>query len=148
MAGLAVLAMFLSGALALAREAVSDLQMFSREDVRLADYIREETAPDARFITGTQHLNPVSSLAGREIVVGPDLWLYFHGFDTSQRQDDLLAFYRDPAAARQVPARYGADYILLGGYEREMGGRREELAELFELVYEQDGYLIFKVPQG
>ena len=148
MAGFAVLAMFLSGALALAREAVSDLQMFSREDVRLADYIREETAPDARFITANQHLNPVSSLAGREVVAGPELWLYFHGFDISQRQADLQAFYRDPAGARQVPARYGADYILLGSYEREWGGKREELAELFELVYEQDDYLIFQVPQG
>ena len=149
MGALAAILMFLTGALAIAREAVSDYVMFSREDVRLADFVRDETAPNARFITGTQHLNPVSSLAGREIVAGPDLWLYFHGFDTQRRQQDLAAFYRDPASHPRVPAEYGVSYILLGPNERaEWGAKREGLDALYELVYEADSYLVYKVPEG
>ena len=145
---LAAFVMFITGALAVVREMASNYMMFSGEDVRLAEFVELETPRDSRFITGTQHINPVSSLAGREIVCGPDLWLYYHGFDTRQRQGDLDAFYRDPAMNRQVPNQYGADYILLGPYERGQGAGREALDDLFQLVYERDGYLVYQVPEG
>lgn len=148
MAFIAAVLMFTSGTLALAREALSDYQMFSSSDVALAGFVREETAPDSRFITGTQHLNPVSSLAGREIVCGPDLWLYYHGFDTNERQRDLRAFYENPAANGGIPAKYGADYILLGPHERELGGSEEALDRMFERVYTTDGYAVYRVPEG
>ncbi len=148
MAAMAVIMMFTTGTLAIAREAVSDYQMFSQEDVRLSSYILDETPADSRFITGTQHLNPVSALAGREIVCGPDLWLYYHGFDTREQQDDIRAFYLDPGSARDVPKKYGAGYILLGPHERQMGGSMEKLAALYELVYESPEYSVYKVPEG
>ena len=85
-AGAAVV-MFLSPALTLARECVSSYQAFSRDAVEAGQYVREHTEEDAVFLTGTQHLNPVDSIAGRTIVCGPDLWLYWHGFDTTERKD-------------------------------------------------------------
>ena len=142
------LLMFLTGALAITREAIGSYPMFSAEDVAVARFIREETPRDSRFITGTQHTNPVSSLAGREIVVGPDLWLYYHGLDTRTRQIDLTAFYQDPRQNREIPQKYGADYILLGPSERNLGADQEALEDLYDLVYQKDGYLIFQVPQG
>ena len=148
MAFIAAVMMFLSGMLSLARETLSDYQMFSKADASLAKFVREETAPNSRFVTGTQHLNPVSSLAGREIVCGPDLWLYYHGFDTQGRQRDLRAFYLDPAANGGIPGKYGADYILLGPQEREWGGEEETLSRMYESVYEQDGYVVYRVPEG
>ncbi len=147
-AGLAAVLMFTSGALALIRETVSDYPMFSAEDAAVAEFARENTPRDSRFVTGTQHLNPVASLAGREIICGPDLWLYYHGFDTQARQEDLRAFYADPAAHRDVPRRYGAGYILLGPYERSLGGRAQALDALFELVYENPDYRVYRVPEG
>ena len=149
MAVLACVMLFASGVLALAREAVGDYQMFSAGDVRLADFIRDETPREARFMTGTHHLNPVSSLAGRQVVVGPDLWLYFHGFDTASRQQDLAAFYRDPASHPRVPAQYGVSYIVLGPAEyAEWGADEAGLEGRYELVYQADGYLVFQVPEG
>ena len=148
MAIIALLMLFLSGSLAIAREIKSEYQMFSREDVRVADFIREETPRGSRFVTGTQHINPVSSLAGREIVCGPDLWLYYHGFDTGERQNDLRAFYRDPAGHAGVPQKYGAEYILLGPYESQMGGSRETLDALYDKIYDHGGFTVYQVPQG
>lgn len=149
MAAIAVFAMFVTGILAIAREVSSNVLMFTAEDVRLADFVRKETPRDARFITGTQHLNPVSSLAGREIVVGPDLWLYFHGLDTRERQSDVLVYYLDPAEhSPQTPALYGVDYVLLGPHERRKGGQREAFDLLYELVYDQDGYQVYRIPEA
>ena len=148
MAALAAVMMFLTGALALLRETVSDYAMFSREDVALAQYVKENLPRSSRVVTGFQHINPVSSLAGREIVAGPDLWLYYHGFDTKERQAALRAFYQDPAAHREVPARYGAGYVLLGPQERALGGSRQALDALFEPVYDAGGYILYQVPEG
>lgn len=148
MAAMAAILMFTTGILALVREAVSDYTMFSREDVALAEYVKETTPRNSRFVTGFQHINPVSSLAGREIVAGPDLWLYFHGFDTRERQEAIKAFYRDPVVNRDVPARYGADYVLLGPQERTLGGDKQALNTLYEMVYDEGGYTLYQVPEG
>ena len=60
----------------------------------------------------------VLSIAGRSIVCGPDLWLYWHGFDTRERQAEIKAFYEDPEGNRDVPAKYGAEYVYVSSYER------------------------------
>ena len=145
---LAVFVMFVTGILAIAREMASDYMHFSAADARLADFIRDETPPGSRFITGTQHTNPVSSLAGREIVCGPDLWLYYHGFDTRARQEDLARFYQNPAAFADIPQKYGADYILLGPHERGYQPNQGALEERYERVYEDGDILLYKVPEG
>ena len=93
LAALCCLVFFLSGSLSLAREAVSDYQSFSAQAVGAAEYAERQTPPHSTFLTWTQHLNPVSALAGRSIVCGPKLWLYFHGFDTDARETEIRAFY-------------------------------------------------------
>ena len=71
----------LSGALSIIREIKSggDYQLYSRDDVAMADYIKENIPSDALFLTDTHHLNPVVSLAGRNIYVGSSLYVFFHG---------------------------------------------------------------------
>ena len=109
---------FLSAGLSIARECVSDYQAFSREAVEAGEFIRDRTPRDAVFLTGTQHLNPVDSIAGRTVVCGPNLWLYWHGFDISGREEELRAFFEDPEAHPEVPEKYGAGYVYVSSYER------------------------------
>ena len=78
----------------------------------------ENTEEHSVFLTWTEHLNPVSSLAGRTIVCGPDLWLYYHGFQTGERQSEIAAFYADPANHQEVLNKYHVSYIMVGPYER------------------------------
>ncbi|MDO5325699.1 MAG: hypothetical protein Q4G00_03145, partial [Clostridia bacterium] len=61
---MACIACFSTGVLAVAREAKSDYQMFSRTDVEMAEFVEKNLPQDAMFMTGSQHLNPISSLAG------------------------------------------------------------------------------------
>jgi hypothetical protein len=146
----AAVALFLSAGLTLAREVVSDYQSFSKEDINAAAYIEEETPAHAVFLTGyEQHLNPVSSLAGRTIVCGTDLWLYFHGFDTTTRKQDIARFYQDPENNLDVLKKYRVEYIMISSYERDdleidsMG-----LETLFPLCYTSDNgeISIYMVP--
>lgn len=115
---LAAVTFFLSAGLTLWREAVSEYMAFSADAVEVGEYVRDNTEEDATFLTGVHHLNPVASIGGRNIVCGPDLWLYYHGLDTSERQRDIARFYADPAGNQHVLETYGVDYIMISSYER------------------------------
>ncbi len=143
---MACVACFATGALAVARECKSDYQMFSRGDTEAAAWVENHTEQDALFLTGTQHINLVSSLAGRRIVCGPDLWLYYHGYSTGERNRDISAFYADPAGHMDVLDKYGVQYILVTGHERYHYTLNESaLNGLFTLVYDRDGIRIYRV---
>ena len=141
---------FFTGALSIVHECNSDWQMFSKEEAQAAEFVEENTASDATFMTWTQHINFVSSLAGRKIICGPDTWLYYHGFNTWQRQAEIRAFYADPMGNLSVLEKYGVDYILVGGNERyNLTVDTAALDQNFDLVYESEweNILIYQVPQ-
>ena len=85
------------------------------EQVEAADFVENSTEKDAVFLTGTQHNNFVSSLAGRRIVCGTSSWLYYHGFDTDEREKDISRFYADPTENMDVLEKYAVRYIVLDG---------------------------------
>ena len=118
LAGLTLVFCFASAGLTVAREWVSDYQLFSAQDVDCAAYVEENTPKHAVFMSYTQHINPVSALAGRTTVCGPDLWLYYHGFSTDARHSDIAAFYADPVGRKDILEKYGVSYVYLSSYER------------------------------
>lgn len=146
LAGLTAVCFFFTGVLAVAREIRSDYQMFSRADVEAAAMVEECAGENEVFLTGDQHINFVSSLAGRRIVCGPDLWLYWHGLKeiTEERHRDVRRFYEDPANNTDVLEKYGVDYILVSDHERYAYAVNEEaLEEEYPLFYCQDGISIY-----
>ena len=151
LAVMTAIACLATGTLSIARECVSDYQMYAASDVEAAQYVEENTDRDSTFICWTQHINPVSALAGRRIVCGPALWLTFHGYDLSTREMDISAFYADPAGNESVLQKYDVDYILLGDYERyELHASQATLDALYPLVFESsDGRIrIYQVTES
>ncbi|MCR5566378.1 MAG: hypothetical protein K6F61_05965 [Clostridiales bacterium] len=146
LAVLAALVTFLSAGLTIWRECVSDYVAFSRDAVEAAEFTKDNTAQDALFITGTQHLNPIDSIAGRDIVCGPDLYLYWHGFDTRERQAEIAAFYEDPEGHPEIPEKYGAEYVYVSSYERGSYDVDEEGLERIGLkVFENHEASIYRL---
>ena len=146
LAVLAAVVTFLSAGLTIWRECVSDYISFSSAAVEAAQFTKNNTSPDAVFITGTQHLNPVDSIAGREIVCGPDLYLYWHGFDTRERQAEIALFYEDPEGHPEIPAKYGAQYVYVSSYERSSYDVDEEGLERIGLkVFENSEASIYRL---
>lgn len=148
---LACLAFFLSGGLSIAREAVSDYKMFSENDTKAAQWVESETDSESMFMAGMQHINPVSSLAGRHIVCGPALWLYYHGFNLHEREQDIRAFYLNPKSNTHILKKYGADYVLLGSYERTAYSASDSVFDaLFPRVYAdaQGEIIIYRAEAG
>ena len=118
LAALCAFVFFCSGTLSIARECVSDYRLFDADEVAAGAYIEENTPEDVVFMTYTEHINPVSSLAGRKIICGPALWLGNHGIDISGRTAEIVRFYADPAGNMETLQKYGAAYVYISTYER------------------------------
>lgn len=92
------------------------------EEIQLAEAVRAQTAPRAVFVAGTQHNHPVPVLAGRQVLMAYEGWMYAFGIDYTQRKQDLLAIYADAPVASALIAKYGIDYIVVGPQERDQLG--------------------------
>ncbi|MBQ9308619.1 MAG: hypothetical protein IJ229_11900 [Clostridia bacterium] len=146
MAFAASVMLFLSAFLTLWREAVSSYQAFSAEAVEAGMYARNETPEDSVFLSGTQHLNPISSIAGRTTVCGPDLWLYWHGIETGERKADIAAFLTFPEANAEVLEKYDVDYLYVSSYERSSYEVDwDGLDRLCTRVFQNDEAVIYRV---
>ena len=149
-AGAFLVTCFLSAGLTVARECVSDYHAYSPQDIATAEYIQKNTPEHSVFLTGSQHLNPVSSLVGRTILCSSDLYLYYHGFNTGARRAEIAAFYEDPARHLDLLRNYQVQYIYVSSYERndsQYDLNEEALEELFPLLYEAGSSRIFEVPE-
>ena len=134
---------FTSAIITISAECVSDYVMFDAEDVEAAAYLEDNTPRDSVVLTWSQHINPVSSLAGRTIVCGPDIWLFYHGFDTVAREAEIKRFYKDPVGNMNVLQKYGVDYIVLGPYETgDAEADAVVLNRLFPCVFQSSGQKI------
>ena len=118
LAGATIVVLTLSGGLTVGREVVSAYELFSPQEVAAADFIRAELPVDAVFLTAQQHDNPVTSLAGRQIVCGTSSYLYYHGLSYSRQERDCQAMFVSPAENAALFDRYGVDYVFISGYER------------------------------
>jgi len=137
----------LSGSLALMREAISTYQLFWKADIALADYVENQTPPDAVFMTATNHNNAVSALAGRRVVCGPSLYLYFHGLDYGKQENDIRRFYESPAEGQSILTENNVRYIVLGDAERAQYNVSEAVLDaLYPLVFESFGTRLYAVP--
>lgn len=149
-AALFLVCCFLSAGLTVAREWVSDYQAYSRRDVEVAEFIKDNTPEHSVWLTGNQHLNPVASLAGRTVVLSTDSYLYYHGFNTYARRQEVRAMWEDPVGYGYLFDQYDVDYIYISSYERNSDWfsiNYEALDANFTLIYDNGEHRIYQVKE-
>ena len=118
----AVLVIFVctvSGVLTLGREYVSEYQLYGTEYIGIVDYINESDIPkDAVILTNNNHNNAIASLTGRNIVVGTGTFLYYHGFNISEREAQLKLMFENPESNVELFSQYNVKYVVIGSYEK------------------------------
>ena len=136
----------LSGAMSIGREVVSDYQLFSADEAAAGEFADENTEEEAVFLTGTHHNNPISALAGRQIVCGPGSYLYYHGIDYYDEQRDVGIMLESPAESDILFDKYGVDYVYISDYERGSYAVDENwFAANCDIVFESGSVRIYKV---
>ena len=143
-------ALFFSGVLTLARECISEYQLFGKEEVTAATFIKKNTKPTATFLTYNNHNNAVAVLTGRNIVCGSGSFLYFHGVDYATRECALPLLFEQPAAYfDSLGKEYNVDYVLISSYERYNYDCDITYFEThFRKIYFENGIAIYNVSQG
>lgn len=130
--------------LTLGREAVSDYQQWSADDIRMAAYVDANAVPDALFLTSDDHLTPVFSLAGRQIVCGSGSFVYYHGMDYTDEYRAMVSLYETPDEATLQT--WGVDYVLFDSavYAR-FRADEDWYRQRYELWYSNEENRIYKI---
>lgn len=97
-------------------------ELFSRDEVAAAEYIIENTEPDALFLTKDNHDNTVATLTGRNIVCGSSSYLYFHGLDYQGKQYLAEQMLTNAEVFEANRENEGLDYVYIGYHERALAG--------------------------
>ncbi len=119
--------------------------IFSPDALKLAEFIKTNIPEKDLIVTGTTHLNPVDSLAGRGILVGYPGWLWTHGINYSPREAEVRAFYQDPGKDDLIK-KYNAKYVLFDSWSvSDFKGDRKKFDASFKKVFEVGEYTLYKI---
>ena len=144
LAGVLVFLATFGSVLTVGRELVSEYQQFSADAIAAGEWAKEETDPHALFLTGTQHINAVASLAGRTVLCGSPSYLYYHGLNYGEQQAAAKAMYETPGAA--LLEEWGVDYVVFSGFERsEFAADESWYQSNCTEVFRQGEYVIYQV---
>ena len=100
------------------------------------------------FLTGEQHNNAVSTLAGRRLVCGSPTFLYFHGLNYSRQESDAYAMFQDPAGSADLFEQYSVDFIYVSSQERAQYAPDESIiSSLYPLWYSYGDINIYAVSE-
>lgn len=149
-AGLVVFVSVFSGVLTIIREWKSgaDYQTFSDNDLKYAEFIKNNTAPNDVFITGTDHLNPITCLAGRTIYVGSSLYVYFHGLGNEyySRTEDLKRLYEGSYdEIKSFANEHDISYINVSDVEMSEYNINMSEIKKFEEIYSDSENALYKI---
>ena len=95
----------------------SNVELYDSYQLEAAKFIEEKIDPKATFLTGTENDNLVAAITGRNIVCGTPSYLFYHGFQTADREDDIMQMYSNPLESSTLFSKYGVDYIYIGNAE-------------------------------
>ena len=144
LAGVLVFLATFGSVLTVGRELVSEYQQFSADAIAAGEWAKEETDPHALFLTGTQHINAVASLAGRTVLCGSPSYLYYHGLNYGEQQAAAKAMYETPSA--DLLEEWGVDYVVFSGFERsEFAADESWYQSNCTEVFRQGEYVIYQV---
>lgn len=143
---IAVVMLTLSGTLSVVREATLSRRLYDTEEIALGTWTAHNTPRDAIFLTSAQPNHFVSSLAGRNIVMGYRGWLWSHGFNYSQRQADVQLMYLGGPHSLEPLQKYNVTYAVIGPSEStEFRANKQFFEQHFEMVQQTDHYTIYKI---
>lgn len=109
----------LAGAIDVARIGQGTLsqETYTPDGIRFARAVIANTPTHALLLHYPLYSHP-ATLTGRRLLCGYDGHLWSHGIDFDARKADVVRIYAGAPAARDLLARYGVDYVIVGPLER------------------------------
>lgn len=124
--------------LAAAWTATSDLQVLTTAELRAAAWARDETPPDAVFVTDGW-VNSLTDAAGRRRLLTFTPYVANLGFEPEQRLADVIEIYcgGDPGRSAELMERHAATHVVDGNRPGDCATPVDfGASSRFELVYD------------
>lgn len=137
-----------SGVLTVVREFASggEYMTFTDGEIRFAEFVKDNTEKDAVFASGSEHLNPVCVLAGRNVYAGAEIYVYYHGLgDELYERYGVLRELYEGENTKKIAEEHGIDYIYVSDREREEYRINHEALSELDTIYDADGILLYKI---
>ncbi|CAN5198650.1 hypothetical protein BH20ACI1_BH20ACI1_25310 [soil metagenome] len=124
-------------------------EVFSADSVKIAEQIKQKTAPNALFLNAPTY-NSAVVLSGRRSLMRYTGHLASHGIDFSGREDDVKRIYSGEGTADILLTEYGIEYILISPEERSYFQTNnmsfnEAYLQKFPVVAEAGQHKVYKV---
>lgn len=137
----------LSGFLSLRMAYVEKYSIWETSDhaFELGEWIKNNTPHDSIWVTDQWHAHPVSSIAGRQILIGYGGWIHSHGLKGNDRTAAITDLVNNPDGTKSID-NYHIDYICKRSCSR--GGDCLDFnpkSKRYSIVYQQFKYTIYKV---
>lgn len=143
---LLIFTMTASSVMTILRELRSEYQVYTGSEAELSEQIKKRTEPDAVILANSYHWNLVTPLTGRSIVTGTGTFLYYHGINTSQRENDVRQMYEHPFENAELFSQYNVRYILVSNAERHNYDIDQSFLQNCEIVAENGSGTLYRYP--
>lgn len=119
-------------------------RVFDYEAVRVANEIKQKSAPSALFVNAPTY-NSAIVLSGRRSLMRYSGHLSSHGIDYGAREEDVRRIYQGGGVAEILLRKYGVDYILVSPEEQNNLSPNDAFFAKFPLLAETGQYRVYKV---
>ncbi|MBI2599245.1 hypothetical protein HYW40_03430 [Candidatus Curtissbacteria bacterium] len=142
-----VFLMTFSGSLDLLRTftPVTKYQIFSQEDIEVAQKVKNLTAQNSVFVTASNHNHPIAALSGRSIFLGFHGWLWSHGVDFAAREKEVKEIYLGEEEAERLIKQYRINYVTIGPPEKTEFSINVSYFQKYPVIYLTEGWQIYDV---
>ncbi|PIP23196.1 MAG: hypothetical protein COX36_04580 [Candidatus Nealsonbacteria bacterium CG23_combo_of_CG06-09_8_20_14_all_38_19] len=124
----------------------SGYQLFSKDDIKLAEFVKKKAPSNAIFLTSDQHNHPIPALTGRQILMGYRGWLWTYGIDYGSREKDVRTMFYGGKDTKNLLKQYRVDYVVIGPSEKSNYSANETFfAKNYLLFYQQDQTKIYQI---
>ncbi len=145
-AGVCFVILILSGSLDVWRTVSGQIKygVFDADAVKIAEFIKVRTAPNAIFLNAPTYNSPVV-LSGRQSVMRYSGHLSSHGIDYYPRETEVKQIYQGGGVADILLGKYNVDYVLITPEERNTLKANEELFKKYPVHAESGQYRVYKI---
>ena len=111
-----------------------------------AESFRKISNPADIVLTSDKHNHWVSTLTGRQILMGYNGWLWSYGINYEKRREEILKMFSGSSEAENLLKQYNIRYVVVGPSERtDFNANESFFKKNHELVLEKNDYAVYRV---
>jgi hypothetical protein len=124
--------------------------LMSGSDVLVAEWVRENTDPEAVLVVAPSNTHSIPALSGRTVQMSFSGWVFDLGIeDWAERSGDAGTILARGAGADDLIEEYGVDYVVIGPRERvDFGADPAVWDAVAPVAYDFGGYRIYAASES